>query len=509
MEATLIVIGGLLAAALGAVVTDRLKRARPQVIPTSIRRTIDVIPHGSVVSPNSDLLTSCSEHPFLETPSFEGIGRVDEREYVDFLRRTQERAIDYVRLQLPAVAERAQQVQAKLAADDFDGVAHIWIDSRLLWNYAEGAYVRREFTLPMNQHGATTGNSAEVRATDQESDQNRSPDELVELNSAPDGTYYVIYPRIVQAIVFPAKDRMGRGQVRSRELARRMAEAFARREKADLVTVFNFLAAIEHDVPALEAIIQQIDAELMRLTRLSITAVIGNTGGTPVSISKQTCEVELMLDGYTYKIADDNRAKPRQRSGDISLEMLLTDDGGNPIQPLAIEAGGLRPVMAVYPTPLSKEGLPDGGTLYDLLSTALEGAERGWRLKIDAVLQREASRAITSQKISFRDVQSSEGQFASRAASENQRMVTELRQALGAREMELSGARAELSAARAELSKTNAELEQATMQAAHWYNEYGALQRTTPPSTSGPIREPIQLEESGPSMPNAGRDELG
>jgi hypothetical protein len=274
-----------------------------------------------------------------------------------------------------------------------------------------------------------------------------------------DGTYYVIYPGIVQAVLFPAKVRIGRGEWRSRELARRMAQAFARREKSELVKVFNFLGDIRHHVPELEAIIHRIDVELARMTRLSITALIGNTGGTPVSLSKQTCQVELLLDGYTYRIAEDEGGKPRERRGNIRLEMVLLDDDGNPIEPLAIEAGGVRAVRAVYGTPLSNEGLPEGGTLYDLLDTALEGAERTWRLTIDAVLQRDASRAITSRKISFRDVQSSGAQVGAMTMSERERTLDELGQRLRSQENELSASRTELANTRVQLSEVSRQAE--------------------------------------------------
>ena len=452
MDTVFVVIGGVLAATLGAWLADVFRRARPQVIPTSMRRTIDIIPHGSVVSPNAELLTVCIEHPFFDSPPFEGIGKVDERAYVTYLITVQERADEYIRLHIPAITKRAEQLQTRLAADDFDGVAHIWINAQLLWIYAEGGYIREEFTLPPavgRQNDVPpvsqlpVGDAARVNGTDDE----------VEWGVSPGGSYFVFLPGFVQAVQFPARQRWGRSEELSRELGRRMAEAFAKSEKPDLVRVFNFLAGVERYLPQLQALGQQLDQELARLTRLSVTALIANTGGTPVSLSQQTCQVELMLDGYTYKAAEDGGTKPHERRGNVTLEMLLLDDDGYPTEPIAVEAGGVCPIRAIYRTPLSEEKLPEGGTMYDLLNTALEGAERTWRLRVHAVLQRKAATSIVSRRLSFQDTNALQADAGPGRISVRRENADGVKRLLDARETELSEARAELSTARSALGE--------------------------------------------------------
>ncbi|MHB8531484.1 MAG: hypothetical protein ACYDC2_02075 [Solirubrobacteraceae bacterium] len=447
MEAILIVLGGLVAAALGAWLAERLRRARPQVIPTSVRRTIDVIPQGSVVAPNAELVTACSEHPFLEKPPFEGIGKVDEREYVAYLVRTHERVQEFVRLQLPAVATRAEQLQMRLAADDFDGVAHIWIDSQLLWTYAEGAYVRKEFTLPGLPQPDEEIPGASPRS-------GGSAEEPIERGVSSQGSHYVFLPGFVQGVVFPAQNRTGKSEERSQELGKRMADAFVNRDKSDLVRVFNFLAGIQRYAPQLEALNQQVANELARLTRLCVTALVANTGTAPVSLSDQTCKVELMLDGYNYSTEEDGGSKTLRRRGDLELELLLLDGNGFAIEPIAVVGGGVHPVTAVYRTPLSEESLPDGGTLYDLLGAVLEGAERNWRVTIKAVLQRDAATSVASRKASFSDTQWMATDTDSSRLTATQKPLDELRAAVDARDTELSALRAELANVRTQLNRT-------------------------------------------------------
>jgi hypothetical protein len=402
-----------------------------------------------VVSPNADLLTALSEHPFFESPPFEGIGKVDEADYVTYLTEVQERIDDVLRLQIPAIVKRAEQLQTRLAADDFDGVAHIWIDSQLLWTYAEGGYIRREFALPAESTNAELKSGPDVNDVEA-SPNGRAQDGIPESGVGPGGTYFVFLPGFIQAVIFPGKDRLGRAGERSTELQRRMSQAFVSGDKTDLVRVVNFLAGVDRYAPEIQALSKQVFDELARLTRLSVTALIANTGGTPMSLSQQTCEVELMLGGYAYTASEDGTGKPRERRDSVSLEMHLLDDAGHPIEPIVIEAGGVRPIRAVYRTPLSDERLPEGGTLYDLLNAALAGAERDWRLTLRAVLQRNPAAAIQSRKLSFRDTHSMQVDVTVPQRVSSQPRDQD-RRLLAAREAELSEARAELSSTKAAL----------------------------------------------------------
>lgn len=462
MMTLLTVLGGLAAAGLGAWVSYLLGRARPQVTPTSIRRTVEIIPHGSVVEPNSELLTTCGEHPFLEGPPFEGIGKVDERTYVSFLTRTQERVEDYVRVQLPAIAERAQQLQMKLAADDFEGVAHIWIDaSDRLWGYAEGAFVRNEYSLSPRPSGPPSAiDSAAPTADDIKSDDGSGQlaDECY-VATGSDGSTLVFYPGFVLPLRFSPNPRAGLGGIRSEELAQRLSEAFAHRKKSDLIKVFNFLSGIDREIPRLEAISQRIAEELKLMTRLSVTALISNAGGSPISISKQACTVNLFLGGYRYNVEDDDAGKPREQRDDIELEMSLVDNDGYPNPPITIEGGGARSITAVYRTPLTAEILPNGGSLYELLESALKGAERNWQLKIDAVLQRSASKQLSSRKISFRDIHPLETDGGRLRQPERDTHIDALGQWTARQEKEIGGMRSELATLRAEMNQLLASLQ--------------------------------------------------
>jgi len=170
-----------------------------------------------------------------------------------------------------------------------------------------------------------------------------------------------------------------------------------------------------------------------------------------MSVSQQTCEVELMLGGYAYTVSEDE-AKPREQRDNVTLEMHLLDDGGYPIEPIVIEAGGVRLIRAVYRTPLSEEPLPAGGTLYDLLNAALQGAERNWRLTVHAVLQRNAATAIESRKLSFRDIHATQADARFGQAALRRETTDGLRRLLKARDTELSEVRAELSTTRTSLA---------------------------------------------------------
>src|SRR5437588_3677490 len=101
-------VSALAAALVGAWINDRFRRPRLRLIPTSLRLSTDIIPPDSVVEPNAELLTLCSENPYVITPPFLAAGKVNERDYVAYLREVLETARAYVRVDFPAIAERAQ-----------------------------------------------------------------------------------------------------------------------------------------------------------------------------------------------------------------------------------------------------------------------------------------------------------------------------------------------------------------------------------------------------------------
>ena len=440
VETWIALAGGLASAGLGVAFARRLQRARPQLIPTSIRLSSDVIPDDSVVEPNSDLLALCAEHPYMPTPPFVGIGKVDERDYVDFLSSALETARSYVLVRLPAIARRAEQLQSKLGADDFEGVARIWArEWAELWTAVEGSYVRQEFQL------------SPERAP--EGDQHDDDDEVETgtwyLGEDQDGTVYVMQRGApFTVLLFQPEPRVGPPGKRSSELAKRLGRAFAFEEKPDLIRVFKFLSDIDRQIPALESLSQRIDAELRRLNRLSITALMSNTGGTPVSISASRCQMTMHLDGYSYGVEEEPESRPRVRRGDVQLTMTLVDDGGHRVPPLTVEAGGVRPIRAVHGAPLSGEKLPDGGTLQHLARSALAGSERTWQLELEVVLPGEPSARVRSNKIRFRELQEGDFDVTLRAREAGAAEVAQLRQQVQAKDTELSNVRSELSLAR-------------------------------------------------------------
>jgi hypothetical protein len=451
MQTLLTVLGGILVAGVGAWINDRYRRARPSVIPTSMRLSNDVIPAGSVVEPNSDLLATCSEHPFLDTPDLLGEVKVPEHLYVDYLIRTLTNVQELVRVQLPAITRRAQQLQMSLAAEDFEGVARAWCQAdQQLWVYAEGGYIRDEYDL--NDAGAdryqTVAEAEEIlgKASDHP-----------EIGHNSNGTTWVRYPGFVRVLAFAPRDRAGRAGLASYALAERMAVAFACHKREDLVCVFNFLVGIEREAPKLEALAQKIEDELNRLTRLSVTALISNTGGTPVSISRQVCKATLFVDGYPYSVSDDKSSAPRERRGELELELVLLDEEGHRSPPLVVEPGATQTITAVYELPLTEEDLSDGGTLHELIRSLLNGSERRWQLEVDAVLQRDAAKPITSRKIKFRDIHSSDIEVGRDARASAQQHEDLMRRRVTLVENELSVARGEASSLRQRLDMSLAE----------------------------------------------------
>jgi hypothetical protein len=137
--------------------------------------------------------------------------------------------------------------------------------------------------------------------------------------------------------------------------------------------------------------------------------------------------------------------------------MILVDDLGQKIPPLAIGAGDVKSVTAVYREPLSQESLRDGGTLYDLVHGAFSGSERTWKLAIEAALPRKFLPRLGSAT-PFREVRSPRTPVRSTGATESDilfpgedRRVEEiaaLRENVVSLENELSATRAELSRAR-------------------------------------------------------------
>ena len=375
----------------------------------------------------------------MRTPPFVGIGKVDEREYVDYLSSALETARSYVVVRLPAVAQRAEQLQSKLGADDFEGVARIWArEWAELWNAVEGSYVRQEFELGPE----TPASQADLDLMSVEAGGTWY------LGEEDDGTIYVMQRRApFTALIFAPEARAGPLGQRSRELAKRLGHAFALEQKPDLIKVFKFLSDIDRQIPSLESLSQRIDAELRRLNRLSITALMSNTGGTPVSISTSRCRMTMHLDGYSYVVDEEPESRPRVRRGDVDVTMTLVDDRGHGVPPLTVEAGGVRPIRAVLGAPLSGELLPDGGTLQHLARSALAGSERSWQLELEVVLPGKPSARIRSKKIRFRELQ--EGDFdVTLRDREGEAEATQLRQQIRAKDTELSSVRAELSLVR-------------------------------------------------------------
>lgn len=439
MQIWIPLVSSIVAALLGGLITDRLRRPRLRLIPTSLRLSADVIPHGSVVEPNADLVALCSESPYVEFPPFVAAGKVDEREYVSYLQSTLTGAQEYVRVHFPATAERAQQLQTKLAADDFEGVARIWSREPQLWPATEGPYIRREFDLPPPQGGQeaaghSTGSGAH----------------RYERVDQPDGTVVLMQQGPPYTVLgFEPRDRLGPPGERSRELAHRLGKAFEQGLKPDLIQVFNFLARIEREIPALENLSRKIETELSRLKRLTITALISNAGGTPVSISNPRCLMTLHVSGYPYQIGEQEDARQVVERDDRSLELALVNDHGRTLPPMVVESGGVKVITGVYSEPLAAEPLTEGGTLFDLVRSSVESSERTWTMSLQAVLPRDPSKTISSRKVSFSSLKEQDrAQPLGTSVAES----NPLERKVAAQDAELSGARAELSGARAELS---------------------------------------------------------
>jgi hypothetical protein len=116
---------------------------------------------------------------------------------------------------------------------------------------------------------------------------------------------------------------------------------------------------------------------------------------------------------------------------------------------LVVEAGGVSAVTGVYREPLSAEPLAEGGSLYDLVRSSVEGSERTWKLSMEAVLPRDPSKIIESRNTAFKDLKEHE-QVESFAPREQTN--ASLGQQLAARDNELSAARAELNAVRQQVT---------------------------------------------------------
>ncbi len=488
-------VTAIVAAGLGSFLTFELLQSRPRVTPTSLTLSVGIIPQGSVVDANSELLAQLRDHPYLKGPPFVGAGRVDEGNYVGYLTRTLTLVRSYLRVQLPGVTDRAQQLQQKLAADDYDGVARIWSGDPKLWEWVEGPYVREEFVFedPANATddaqgtkagndqqsapagadggGAKTANDAQdTRAAD---DEEASKYEGKLFRAWKHGDSYYVAGRqqpYYQLELTPDLQRTGPQRDRSDEIGRRLSQAFARSKKDDLIRVFNFLASsTQRRIPELESLEKKIEAELQKLTRLSVTALISNRGGTPVSIST-ICTNTLHLGGYSYE-AD---GKTRIQTGAYEFKMILVDESGARIPPVAIAPNGVQAVTAVYRTTLSKEPLLSGGTLYDLVRAAAEGSERTWQLAIDAVnpsnpispmrllaRNRKPFHVIRSRKTPIRirglDEPGSDSPLSDGPEAEAEAQVGEHKRRIASLKHELAATRAELS----EQKKTNASLQQA------------------------------------------------
>lgn len=439
MQVWIPVVSAILAALLGAWINDRLRRPRLRVIPTSLRLSTEVIPLGSVVEPDADLLALCNENPYVDQPPFLAAGKVAEKEYVDYLKRTLERAQQYVRVDFPAIAERAQQLQTTLAADDFEGVARIWWrEQSQLWPAIEGPYIRREFDLsspPTGRNPAGQGGgsgSLDYERVDE-----------------PDGTVVVIQQGPPYAILwFAPHARIGPLGERSVELAHRLGTAFEQGVKPDLIQVFNFLARIEREIPALENLSRKIEVELKRLKRLTVTALISNAGGTPVSVSKPRCVMTMHVKGYRYQVGEQEDARQVMEREDRTLELALVDEDGRTVPPIVVEAGGVNVITGVYAAPLSAEPLAEAGSLLDLMQSSLEGSERTWTLSLEAVLPRDPSKTIQARKVSFSSLRE---QDRAQPLSEPLAESDMLERKIAAQAAELSAMKVQLSSVRTEL----------------------------------------------------------
>jgi hypothetical protein len=431
----------IIGAVAGALANERLKRPRPRLIPTSIRLTTDMIPAGSVVAPNSELLAEIADNPYLTAPSYGG--RVDERQYVADLTDVHVEARDAFRVGLPAIVGVAQQLQTKLGADDFDGFKRLWArEYEILWPAVEGAYVREEFELPPDPTYETSDRAGEFVKT-KEGDKAR-----LKVEEDADGRVLIVVP---PTRVVGLWSRSGIGAERSRELARRVGRAVACWKKQDLSVVLSYAATLERECLPLEHVVQHIKDELERLKRLSVTALLSNGGGTPLSVSRQRCNLELFLEGYAYNQQGDGAARPYVNRARKTLELLLVDDEAEPIRPITVPPGAVRPITAVYDASLQSESLPDGGSLYDLVQSALGGSERKWKLELPVILPSEPGATVHSPKIAFRDIGDLDVPRSPESGSR-------ARRALAAVEEQLAAARGEAVAARREASVMRAAL---------------------------------------------------
>jgi hypothetical protein len=465
----------------GALANERLRRPRPRLIPTSIRLTTDRIPAGSVVAPNSELLAEAAESPYLTLPSYGG--RVDERRYVGDLMDALVEAREIVRVRLPAIVGVAQQLQNKLGADDFDGFKRLWArEFAVLWVAIEGAYVREEFELPPDPTYEESDRGAEfVKAIEGEQARLRVEEDE-------DGDILLIMPP-TQVIVL--QSRSGIGAQRSRELARRVGRALAYWKTQDLSVVLSHAATLGRQGVPLEHLIQQITEELERLKRLSVTALLSNGGGTPLSVSRQRCNLELFLEGYGYSPQGDGAVKPFLQRAQKTLELLLVDDEGEPIRPITIGPGAVRPITAIYDASLHSELLPEGGSLYDLVHSAL-GSERKWKLRLPVILQNDPGATVHSSKIAFSDIGDVDVPRSPESGSGG-------RQALAAAETQLAEAQAEAVVARREASATRAELR--VLSAELHGPERGLAQpRATGELAAGPQIEAQEHDRAAPEI---------
>jgi hypothetical protein len=390
-----------------------------------------------VVEPSVELLTLLSESTYVpESPPFLGDGKVDELQYVRYLKRTLADTQENVLVRLPSIARRAQQLQTTLAADDYEGVARLWMrDQFQLWSTIEAPYIRRELDLDAPPGSDATPGTGQTSSGGVAYERAQNPDGTVVLMQQ--GPPYIV-------LGFTPRDRMGPPGERSRDLANRLATAFEQGIKPDLIRVFNFLARIESVVPALENLSRKIEAELARLKRLTITALISNTGGTPVSISKPRCDMHLYVGGFSHHVGrGENSGRWVVERGNRDLQLDLVDGDGRPPPPLVVEAGGVKVITGVYSELLSGEPLPDGGSLADLLYSSLR-SERAWDLSLEAVLPRDPARKIASPKISFSSFKEPDGQDSLAEPSE----TDSLKATIEARDRELSATTTELSTLR-------------------------------------------------------------
>lgn len=480
MQVWIPLVSALFAALVGAWINDRFRRPRLRLIPTSLRLSTAVIPRGSVIEPDSDLITLCSENPYVPAPPFLAAGKVDEQAYVSYLTRVLDIAQTSVRVEFPAIAKRAQQLQAKLGADDFEGVARLWAREQYqLWPAIEGPYIRREFTFDELPEGANLSNDGGASAA------SALDYETAEL---PEGAILIsqMAPPYTVLVFNPNMARSGAALERSKDLARRLAVAFATGRKPDLIRVFNIPARAEERSPALENLRQKIEVELARLKRLSVTALISNTGGTPVSISNPRCSMTLHVSGYAYRVGEGDEARQFVQRDDRDLQLQLVDDLGQPRPPVVIEAGGVEAILGVYDETLSAEPLADGGSLYDLVRSSLEGSERAWTLAVQAVLPRNPSKTIKSRRVSFQDLKEPDRK---RQLAEPQSVIDRagLERTITERDNELSATRAEISKIREYV-------------AALEIDRLRLLEILSDPSQQRPI--PSTLEGNGPRPPD-------